>query len=867
MTQYNISSAGFVICNNACDAGVFVNETVWANATEERFLVGQQLYSDSGGTIPWAGGTNTYHRISIVGGSGFGYSVNVDFGGVVTEVFECTSTVPGICSILSTPTPTPTPTNTPTVTPLICDCYYYDVVTYEDDILRASGNTDTSRNGLIFVTYRNCADTDIVTTSFDNTASPYQNAICVNGLPLYNPPTIYIWQDNVQVSVGLLSFVTQAGCCSEPTPTPTPTQTQTPTVTITPTSSNTPTPTSTITPTDTPTSTPTNTPTPTETPTNTPTPSVTLTPGLSPTPTPTNTLTPTPTNTNTPTQTIAVTPTNTPTPSPTNTPFPTPVYVLKNDCNVFTLFPLGVECVTVNQPSSSTSVDGVLSINITGGTGPYTINWSNGQNTRTLGGLKQGSYEVIVTDFYGDFTSSTICSLIAPSQTPTPTPTVTPTRTPAPSYPNLCLIMQSTTISGSPMQFIYSGIINNRPSWVSGSYVMSWSGTRWQVNGYTISGGILVSTTTSMIPTSNWTIVGSTLNPIPVISVIQGTCPPVNPLNFTVSLTNSDCTNNGSIIVSATGGYPPYVYSKDGGTSFVTSPVFNNLAPQTYYLVVRDSSGTTINSTQVISPVSSVAIQTYDVSVSNYSEDTVTPQYKRAYWKVNVNPPLPVGVNLNFVLNVQSIQDINGPGSGITTNLTQVISGGTFATSSSQITGTTTTVRTNCSPFTTQENTSVVTYNLTTNSSQIISGITNSNLTITSGLTGSNGCVTNVEQTVRVYITQATITGCNCCRVNLDSNAAGGITNHSINFGQGQNTQLYYPVVLGLGTSPAGACSDYLNGITRLMNSPTFGPNVGIFTGSPGNPQVATAYSYVVYNGEIFEMSNGFVTFSTAQVC
>lgn len=804
---------------------------------------------------------NTYINDICVTGSSSPFAYYYKNDNIVLSVNSQTVNTLTDCCPTLTPTPTPTPTPTQTV-PLICDCYYYDVVTYENDILRASGNTDTSRNGVIYVTYRNCEDTNLVNQTFDNTASPYQNAICVNGQIAYNPPSIYIWQDNVQ-RIDILSFVTQQGCCSVPTPTPTPTSTQTPTPTNTPNTTSTPTPTST----------PTSTNTPTNTTTNTPTPSVTSTQGISPTPTATNTQTPsnTPAVTSTPTPSSSgippVTPSNTPTQTPTMTPFPTPVYVLKNDCNVFTLFPLGVECVTVNQPSSSTSVDGVLSINITGGTGPYTINWSNGQNTKTLGGLRQGSYEVTVTDFYGDFTSSTICSIVAPSQTPTPTPTVTPTRTPIPSYPNLCLIMQSTTISGSPMQFIYSGIINSRPSWISGSYVMSWSDTRWQVNGYTISGGILVSTTTSMIPTSNWTIVGSTLSPIPVISVIQGTCPPVNPLNFTVSLTNSDCTNNGSIIVSATGGYPPYVYSKDGGTSFVTSSVFNNLAPQTYYLVVRDSSGTTINSTQVISPVSSVAIQTYDVSVSNYSEDTVTPQYKRAYWKINVNPPLPVGVNLNFVLNVQSIQDINGPGSGITTNLTQVISGGTFATSSSQTTGTTTTVRTNCSPFTTQENTSVVTYNLTTNSSQIISGVTNSNLTITSGLTGTNGCVTNLEQTVRVYITQATITGCNCCRVNLDSNAVGGITNHSINFGQGQNTQLYYPVVVGLGTSPAGACSDYTNGLTRLMNSPTFGPNVGIFTGSPGNPQVATAYSYVVYNGEIFEMSNGFVTFSTAQVC
>ena len=745
---------------------------------------------------------------------------------------------------------------------MACNCTYYNVIISAADLLDATENSSFPDN-TVYVSYTDC-DGVSLTKSY-TVAETYNNDICVSGgTPT---PFAFYYKNDLVVSGGSVNSQvndTLTSCC--PTPTPTPTLTQTPTNTQTPTITSTPTNTQTPTVTNTPTT----SITPSETPTNTPTPSVTPTQGLSPTPTPTNTLTPsvTPAVTNTPTpSTSGVPPTSTPTPSPTNTPFPTPVYVQKNDCNVFTLFPLGVECVTVNQPSSSISADGILSINITGGTGPYTINWSNGQNARTLGGLKQGSYEVTVTDFYGDFTSSTICSLFAPSQTPTPTPTVTPTRTPAASYPSLCLIMQSTTVSGAPMQFVYSGLINNRPSWISGSYVMSWSGTRWQVNGYTISGGILVSTSTSMIPTSNWTIVGSTLNPLPVISVTQGTCPAVNPLNFTITSTNSDCTNNGSIVINPTGGYAPYVYSVNGGTSFVTSPVFNNLAPQTYYVVVRDSSGTTINLTQVISPVSTVAIQTYNVSVSNYFEETVTPQFKRGYWRVNVTPQLPVGLNLNFVLNVQSTQNINGPGTGIISNLTQVISGGTFATPGTQTTGSKTSVRPNCSPFTTEQNTSVVSYNLTSNSIQTISGVSNSNLTITSGVISSNGCITNLDQNIRVYITEATITGCNCCRVNLDTTAVGGVTNHSINFGQGQNTQLYYPVVLGLGTSPAGACSDYLNGLTRVMNSPTFGPNVTIFVESFGNLQIASAFSYVVYNGEVFEMSNGFVTFSTGVLC
>jgi len=163
-----------------------------------------------------------------------------------------------------------------------CDCYYYDVVTYEEDVLRASGNTDSLKNGVVYVTYRNCDDSGFTNETFDNTASPYQNAICVNGLAQYNPPSIFIWQDDVQ-RTDILSFLTKQSCCQEATPTPTVTQTSTPTPTITntPEVSQGPQPES---PTPTPTVTQTSTPTTTVTESNTPTPTVTNT--LSPTITP-----------------------------------------------------------------------------------------------------------------------------------------------------------------------------------------------------------------------------------------------------------------------------------------------------------------------------------------------------------------------------------------------------------------------------------------------------------------------------------------------------------------------------------------------------------------------------------------------------
>ena len=71
-----------------------------------------------------------------------------------------------------------------------------------------------------------------------------------------------------------------------------------------------------------------------------------------PTPTPTRTQTPTPTVT--PTLTHTPTPTTTPEPTPTVTPSTSvnQVFGLKNECDVLTLFDMGVECNPIRIPTS-----------------------------------------------------------------------------------------------------------------------------------------------------------------------------------------------------------------------------------------------------------------------------------------------------------------------------------------------------------------------------------------------------------------------------------------------------------------------------------------------------------------------------------
>lgn len=81
-----------------------------------------------------------------------------------------------------------------------------------------------------------------------------------------------------------------------------------------------------------------------------------------------------------------------------------------NTCNIVTLFPLGVECQTINAYSPFTS-DGSIILIITGGTPPYSISWENGAHTQSLIGVQAGDYTAVVTDYYGDFTATTTCTV------------------------------------------------------------------------------------------------------------------------------------------------------------------------------------------------------------------------------------------------------------------------------------------------------------------------------------------------------------------------------------------------------------------------------------------------------------------------
>ena len=659
--------------------------------------------------------------------------------------------------------------------------------------------------------------------------------ICTNNLgsisyqySIIGTPVIGIPPGAIQTVGGVCTSV--SSCYSVPPASPSQTATQTPTQTPT----QTKTPTQTPTQTRTPTQTPTNTRTPTQTKTPTPTPSTTpivcgsgattsngfyyydccgnfIEGGIAdesrvtidytkpyygisllgvpattscPSPTPTPTPTVTPTNTITPT----VTPTNTQTPTTTQTPSVTPstseVFTLQNECDIFTLFDMGVQCYPISEPSSSNANDGILSLKITGGTSPYNITWGNGAKTKTIYGIRAGSYPVQVVDFYGDYTANTICYLVEPSPTPTSTTTPTPTPTVTPYWPNLCLSViysDNRYPAVGPLDFTFSDFVNGKPTWTSGDLVIFWNPTKnwWEVSEWAFNSGQPISTNQSLIPIDNWSNDGGAAAQV---TVTEGSCTTL-PLQFTVRKENSLCDDGctGSISINAFGGTPGYLYSNNGGDTYQTSPIFTSLCPgPSYDIYVKDSVDTIVFQSITIGNNDSVI--SYNASVIIESQETLTNELttsvQQLKWRLFVTPQLPIGTSVSFQLNVNNLQYLNGPGTGTIVGLTTINDGGSTVPQATIQTQAVSYSRPGCSLNTTVQTTKSQNYNLTLSYGETITGTSLSTLTITDPQS-AEGCITTLVQNINISLNEIVINGCSCCVVN-ETAPQVGIQNHTI---------------------------------------------------------------------------------------
>jgi hypothetical protein len=314
----------------------------------------------------------------------------------------------------------------------------------------------------------------------------------------------------------------------------------------------------------------------------------------------------------------------------------------QNECNVLTIFPMGVQCF-VDQPTHPGSTDGTVSLLITGGTPPYYINWENGSHSQTITNLGVGEYSATVIDYYGDFTANTICVLTG--DTPTPSVTPTPTPTPIPAFPDLCLVIKGRFGKVSLLEvidFTFNGYYGGKPSWISSDTfkLIRWDSinNQWEITGLPYT---LVNLNPAVPPLTGWNTIGVTLPyQIQSISLTEGNCGTQDILRYNLTINQPTCGCDGSIVFDIIDGVPPYQYSINGVNYFNNQPIFQNLCGGIYSTSVIDSSGQTFNQTATLNfPPPN---QTYVI--------TLTLNNIGNTFNVSVTPSLPVGSSVTFDL-------------------------------------------------------------------------------------------------------------------------------------------------------------------------------------------------------------------------
>lgn len=310
----------------------------------------------------------------------------------------------------------------------------------------------------------------------------------------------------------------------------------------------------------------------------------------------------------------------------------------------------------------------------------------------------------------------------------------------------------------------YAGQVNGQASWQSSdtTYQIYWNTgstpNQWVLTGYAGTPSSLVaSNNTASPPLSNWLVYGDTT--IDTVSVFDGVCSATTSVGFTVQTNDAECNQGGgSIMISAYGGTPPYLYSIDGGLNFYSSPYFPNLVGGTYLVQVSDVNGVSSQSSVTIAisnptiyqlafglslatnsfsittpplpPGVTISFQVVHTNVFNYSPNTLQtsptpPSYNNIATLIGIGP-------LALYQTLNSFQNIGGPCAQVFTPLIQ------------------------------NQSNSAYYANLTLPGSQTVNGTVTNTI-----INPPAGDCENASGSYNIQIINLQINNCNCCEVEL----------------------------------------------------------------------------------------------------
>lgn len=223
--------------------------------------------------------------------------------------------------------------------------------------------------------------------------------------------------------------------------------------------------------------------------------------------------------------------------------------------------------------------DGIIALNPSNGTSPYTYQWSNGGNSPTINNLSPGSYNVTIFDNF------------------------------------LCDETFNFTITEPSAMQVTSSFTNETYFGANdGTASVNVSGGI-QPYTYNWSNGATTNTVNNLAP-GNYTV--SILDNNGCNSSASFIINPLNcpQLNVSVNIIDASCNDstNGLIIISSVqNGTAPYTYNWSTG---ITGTVANNLSGGNYMLTVIDNKGCEFNETYTVNTISNI---TASANITNAS--------------------------------------------------------------------------------------------------------------------------------------------------------------------------------------------------------------------------------------------------------
>jgi hypothetical protein len=220
------------------------------------------------------------------------------------------------------------------------------------------------------------------------------------------------------------------------------------------------------------------------------------------------------------------------------------------------------ESISATPSVSCDGTDGSINLSFTGGTAPYSFEWSNGENTQNISGLAPGTYSVTITDTYG-------CEISTEATVDAATPIeITPTITEVDCFGQRTGSISLSVTGNGPFTYLWDNgsISPNRSSLGASNY------------------SVTVTDADGCTQTATYTVT----QPTAITRSISKT-----------DATNNDNPGNGSITLIVSGGTTPYTFQwtkeRDGitTTTYSTDQNLSNLRRGKYTVLITDDNGCT----------------------------------------------------------------------------------------------------------------------------------------------------------------------------------------------------------------------------------------------------------------------------------